>query len=84
MSPKPGTLRPSFTIRGGFVKYLVTEEAGFSGSNLTDALVARGNHVVPVDDPPAGSVPNVWTPVRPLRQIVEDMLLHERIPAFES
>ena len=43
------------------MKYLVTGGAGFIGSHLADALVARGDHVVALDDISTGSPRNVST-----------------------
>ena len=39
--------------------YLVTGGAGFIGSHLSDALVARGDHVVALDDLSTGQLSNV-------------------------
>lgn len=41
------------------MKYLITGGAGFIGSHLTDALVARGDSVVVLDDLSTGSVENL-------------------------
>jgi UDP-glucose 4-epimerase len=41
------------------MNYLVTGGAGFIGSHLADALVARGDSVIAVDDVSTGSVDNV-------------------------
>jgi len=41
------------------VRYLITGGAGFVGSHLTDALVARGDEVLILDDLSTGSVENV-------------------------
>jgi UDP-glucose 4-epimerase len=43
----------------GMVRYLVTGGAGFIGSHLCDHLVARGDHVVAVDDLSTGRRANV-------------------------
>jgi UDP-glucose 4-epimerase len=39
--------------------YLITGGAGFIGSHLTDALLARGDRVVALDDVSTGSIDNV-------------------------
>jgi UDP-glucose 4-epimerase len=41
------------------VRYLITGGAGFIGSHLTEALLARGNEVFILDDLSTGSVDNV-------------------------
>jgi nucleoside-diphosphate-sugar epimerase len=41
------------------LKYLITGGAGFIGSHLTDALVARGDSVVVLDDLSTGQVENL-------------------------
>lgn len=41
------------------MKYLVTGGAGFIGSHLTDALSARGDHVVVLDDLSTGRLENL-------------------------
>ncbi|RLC44612.1 MAG: nucleoside-diphosphate sugar epimerase, partial [Candidatus Coatesbacteria bacterium] len=41
------------------MKALVTGGAGFIGSHLCDALLARGDHVVAIDDLSTGSIENV-------------------------
>lgn len=41
------------------MKYLVTGGAGFIGSHLTEALIARGDEVVVLDDFSTGSVTNL-------------------------
>ncbi|HET9310283.1 MAG TPA: NAD-dependent epimerase/dehydratase family protein, partial [Actinomycetota bacterium] len=43
----------------GPMDYLITGGAGFIGSHLADALLARGDHVVALDDGSTGSVDNV-------------------------
>ena len=41
------------------MRYLITGGAGFVGSHLTDALVARGDEVLVLDDLSTGNVENV-------------------------
>jgi UDP-glucose 4-epimerase len=41
------------------MEYLITGGAGFIGSHLTDALLARGDNVVALDDVSTGSIDNV-------------------------
>ncbi|MBT3891850.1 MAG: NAD-dependent epimerase/dehydratase family protein, partial [Planctomycetaceae bacterium] len=40
-------------------KYLVTGGAGFIGSHIVDALVARGDQVVVLDDLSSGNLENL-------------------------
>jgi UDP-glucose 4-epimerase len=47
------------------LKYLITGGAGFIGSHLTDAFVARGEEVVVLDDLSTGSIEN-------LRHLLDD------------
>jgi UDP-glucose 4-epimerase len=56
-SGHPGRHQPHGRARE--VKYLITGGAGFIGSHLTDALVARGDSVVVLDDLSTGSVDNL-------------------------
>src|SRR4051794_14153597 len=44
---------------GGAVKYLVTGGAGFIGSHLVEALAARGDHVLVLDDLSTGERRNI-------------------------
>lgn len=41
------------------MRYLITGGAGFIGSHLVDALVARGDHVLVLDDLSTGSLANI-------------------------
>ena len=41
------------------MNYLITGGAGFIGSHLADALLARGDSVVALDDVSTGSIDNV-------------------------
>ena len=47
------------SAKGGPTTYLVTGGAGFIGSHLTDALVARGDRVVVLDDMSTGLTRNL-------------------------
>src|SRR3954453_13010068 len=58
------------------MKTLVTGGAGFIGSNLVDALVARGDEVVVVDDLSSGKRGNV----RSAAQLVEADIRSASIP----
>lgn len=57
--PQDGTLTPSTTRLMTPRRVLVTGGAGFVGSHVADALIARGDEVVAVDDLSTGSRDNV-------------------------
>lgn len=60
--------------------YLVTGGAGFIGSHLTDALVARGCHVMVLDDLTAGSIENLQGALSSGRAVfVEGSVLDEEL-----
>src|SRR3989344_1504202 len=64
------------------MKYLVTGGAGFVGSNLVDALIMRGHHVVIVDNLSSGKKENL-NPKANFYQL--DICDFEEIkPVFES
>ena len=44
---------------GGNLRYLITGGAGFIGSHLAEALLARGDEVFILDDLSTGSVENI-------------------------
>jgi UDP-glucose 4-epimerase len=48
-----------FTRKGGDKRYLVTGGGGFIGSHLVEALVARGDRVLILDDLSTGDIENV-------------------------
>src|SRR4051812_19361929 len=50
--------------RAGSTTYLVTGGAGFIGSHLTGALLARGDRVVVLDDLSTGRLQNLDTVAR--------------------
>src|SRR5215207_794995 len=56
-SGPPGRHRPQGKARE--VRYLITGGAGFIGSHLTDALVARGDSVLVLDDLSTGRLENL-------------------------
>ena len=59
--------------RNGQRRYLITGGAGFIGSHLADALLARGGHVVLLDDLSTGR-----------RENVEHLLGHPRVELIEG
>jgi UDP-glucose 4-epimerase len=60
------------------VRYLVTGGAGFVGSHLADALVARGDRVLILDDLSTGSLQNIEHLLSsPLVEFVEGSVLDE-------
>jgi UDP-glucose 4-epimerase len=71
------------TIRGREslgVKYLITGGAGFIGSHLTDALVARGDTVVVLDDLSTGQLDNLGPALSTgLAEFVEGSILDETL-----
>jgi UDP-glucose 4-epimerase len=62
------------------LRYLITGGAGFIGSHLTDALVARGDEVLVLDDLSTGRAENIADAVATGRvEFVEDSVCDERI-----
>jgi UDP-glucose 4-epimerase len=62
------------------VRYLITGGAGFIGSHLADALVARGDEVLVLDDLSTGNVENVADAVASGRaQFVEGSVCDEEV-----
>src|SRR3984957_17205719 len=51
--------RRAFDLRGVVLRYLLTGGAGFIGSHLAEALLARGDSVFILDDLSTGSVENI-------------------------
>ncbi len=49
----------TFNLRGAVLRYLITGGAGFIGSHLAEALLARGDSVFILDDLSTGSVENI-------------------------
>src|ERR1700679_2572621 len=49
----------AFDLKGDTLRYLITGGAGFIGSHLAEALIARGDDVFILDDLSTGSVENI-------------------------
>lgn len=62
------------------MRYLITGGAGFVGSHLTDALVARGDEVLVLDDLSTGSAENIADAVASGRaELVEGSVCDEEV-----
>src|ERR1700723_3116514 len=57
--PGPAIRTGQLPKRGVILRYLITGGAGFIGSHLSEALIARGEEVFVLDDLSTGSVDNV-------------------------
>jgi UDP-glucose 4-epimerase len=58
------------------MKYLITGGAGFIGSHLADALIARGDRVTIIDDLSTGSIRNIahLRQLEPFKYVISSML----------
>ena len=80
VNPRPLRYRPAPLVCGGIyldrgralARYLVTGGAGFIGSHLVDALLARGDEVVVLDDLSTGRRSNLPPGVRLIEADVAD------------
>src|ERR1700721_996958 len=57
--PGPAIHTGQLHKRGVIMRYLITGGAGFIGSHLSEALIARGEEVFVLDDLSTGSVENI-------------------------
>src|SRR5580698_5763502 len=57
--PGPAIRTGQLPKRGVVMRYLITGGAGFIGSHLSEALIARGDEVFVLDDLSTGSVENI-------------------------
>src|SRR6202522_4675061 len=57
--PGPAIRTGQLPKRGVIMRYLITGGAGFIGSHLSEALIARGEEVFVLDDLSTGSVDNI-------------------------
>src|SRR6516162_6801917 len=77
------TSRPSRALRSSGMRVLVTGGAGFIGSHIADALLARGDDVLVLDDLAAGRAGRL-DPQLPLRKvsITDAAALNDEVATF--
>ena len=68
------------------MRYLVTGGAGFIGSHLSDALIARGDEVLVLDDLSTGTLDNIEHLLRPgsVEFVHGSVLDEDLVPALLS